>query len=129
MLIELWERLRGYNKWIETEAKVESSKVRETLDAESGGILYSCEDVLVWADQQGENQRAYFAVRDVSPLYQLIGGEAISIRYNPAEPDQYYLRELLQARVRRTVIQVAIAIGFVGFCILAIWVNARQPSH
>ena len=129
MLIEIWERLRGYDKWIETEAKVESSKVRETPDAESGGIAYNCEDVLVWTDRQGENQRAYFAVPDGSPLYQLIGGETIKIRYNPAEPDQYYLRELLQARVRRSATRVIVTLVFISFCILGIWMGARQPSH
>ena len=129
MLIEIWERLRGYDKWIQTEAKVESSNVRETLDAESGGIAYSCEDVLIWADQQGGNQRAYFAVSDDSSLYQLISGDLFSIRYNPADPDQYYLRELLRARVRRTTTQIVVTLGFVGFCILGIWMGARQPLH
>jgi hypothetical protein len=129
MLIEIWERLRGYDKWIETEARVESSKVIETPDAESGGIAYSCEDVLVWADRQGENQRAYFAVPDGSPLYQFIGGETIKIRYNPAEPDEYYLRELLKIRVRRTATGVIVTLVFIGICISAIWMGARQPSH
>lgn len=30
MLIEMWERLRGYNKWVETQATVKSSIEQKT---------------------------------------------------------------------------------------------------
>jgi hypothetical protein len=41
MLIEIWERLRGYDKWVQTEAKVESSQVEETVHSTRYGIVYS----------------------------------------------------------------------------------------
>jgi hypothetical protein len=31
MLIEIWERLRGYDKWIKTEATVQSSELVDRL--------------------------------------------------------------------------------------------------
>jgi hypothetical protein len=42
MLIEIWERLRGYDKWIETEAKIESSKVEEEIIRNSHGAVRYC---------------------------------------------------------------------------------------
>jgi len=128
MLIEIWERLRGYDKWIQTEATVESSKVEETLDSESGGIAYSSGDVLVWMDQQGEHQRAYFTVPDDSPLYQLVEGATITIRFNPADPDQYYLRELLQSRIHTAVGRAIVILLFVGFFVVC-WLGVRRESH
>jgi len=129
MLIEIWERLRGYDKWIETEAKVESSKVSETLDSESGNVTYGSGEVLVWADQQGENQRAYFTVPDDSPLYQFVGGESIPIRYNPAEPDEYYLRELVETRIHTIAKRVVIPLVLICFYALFAWLVMRHGSR
>jgi hypothetical protein len=129
MLIEIWERLRGYDKWIETEAEVESSKVSETLDSESGNVTYGSGEVLVWADQQGENQRAYFTVPDDSPLYQFVGGESIPIRYNPAEPDEYYLRELVETRIHTIAKRVVIPLVLICFYALFAWLGMRHGSR
>jgi hypothetical protein len=128
MLIEIWERLRGYDKWIPTEAKVESSKVKETLDPESGYIAYSSGDLLVWTDQQGEHQRAYFTVPDDSPLYQLVEGATVTIRYNPADPYQYYLRELLQTRIHMAVSRAIVIFLIVGLFIVVSWLGVRRGS-
>ena len=98
MLIEIWERLRGYDKWIETDATVESSEAANYQL--HGRDLSSSEDVIVWTDAGGEKHRAPFRVQADSPLFQLVQGSTISIRYNPADPEEYYFRELLQARVR-----------------------------
>lgn len=41
MLIELWERLRGYHKWTETEAKIEFVKEEHTYRDTSGkGLVW-----------------------------------------------------------------------------------------
>jgi len=104
MLIELWERLRDYDKWTEVQAKIESSKVKRTSHADrSGNVTYTwaSKDQLVWTDSQGQKHRADFEIDDESPLYQLVGGEAVTIRYNPANPEQFYFRNLLRSRVRR----------------------------
>lgn len=59
---------------------------------------YGSGDVLIWTDANGREQRAFFRVPQGSPLYELLGGDTISIRYNPAQPGQFYLRELTQHR-------------------------------
>jgi hypothetical protein len=104
MLIEIWERLRGYNKWIQTEAQFESSKVEESKQfgayRQQDGSTWASDDVLVWTDRQGQRHGVEFQVPDDSPLYQFVDGETVTIRYNPAKPDQFYLRELLRTRVR-----------------------------
>lgn len=38
MLIELWERLRGYDKWNEAQAKIESSTEKKTDEYCRGNI-------------------------------------------------------------------------------------------
>jgi hypothetical protein len=107
MLIEIWERLRGFDKWIETEAKIESSKVEaEAIKNSHGAVrdyVYSSGDTLTWTDAAGEKHSAGFKVPDDSPLYQLVGGETVTIRYDPARPDRYYFRELLRTQVHTAV--------------------------
>jgi hypothetical protein len=133
MLIELWERLRGYDKWIETEAKIESSKVEETPVTDRyghvSGYTYDSCDMLVWADQQGESQRDFFTVPDDSPLYQFVDGETITIRYNPTSPDQYYLRELLRTRIRTGVKSVVVALLVIGFLVVTVWLRMWQAPR
>lgn len=125
MLIELWERLRGYDKWVQTTAKVESSKVVETPVANRYGTsyVYNSDDVLVWSDEKGERQWAYFKVPEDSPLYLLVDNETIPIRYNLAQPDQFYLRELLRTRVRTFAKQALLVAFLVLIVVAAIFAN------
>jgi hypothetical protein len=101
MLIEIWERLRGYDKWIETEATITSADVEKTAHMDRGGNVsytYGSGDELSWIDESGQKHSAEFKVSDDSPLYQLVGGEKVLIRYNPSNPDEYHYPELLRAR-------------------------------
>ncbi|MGP8224612.1 MAG: DUF3592 domain-containing protein [Terracidiphilus sp.] len=110
MLIEIWERLRGYDKWIQTEAKIESSQDEETSHSTRyGTVSYASADILTWTDRQGKKQYADFTVPEDSPLYQLVGDETVTIRYDPARPDRFYFRELFSTRVH-TVVKTTIAI-------------------
>jgi hypothetical protein len=119
MLIEIWERLRGYDKWLQAEATIESSKVEEQpITNRSGAVMdyaYSSGDVLTWTDGNGEKQYADFSVPEESPLFQLIGGETVTIRYNPAKPEEFYYRELLRTKVHsafKTTLICGLIIGF-----------------
>jgi uncharacterized protein DUF3592 len=104
MLIEIWERLRGYDKWTEAEVTIESSDLLSK--GSRYGIGYATpklasREQIDWSDSEGRRRSAEFEVDDESPLYQLLGGERVTIRYNPARPGQYYFRDLLRSRVRR----------------------------
>ena len=124
MLIEIWERLRGYDKWIQTEARVGSSN-REAVktygtSGNQAGSTSESEDVLVWTDKMGQPQSAEFYVPDDSPLYQLIGGETVTIRYNPAKPEEFYYRELLRTKVH-TAFKLTLFCAFlIGILLLRI---------
>ena len=107
MLIEIWERLRGYDKWVETQAKIESSD--PTIYQSRGHDYSHSDDVIVWTDTAGDKHRAPFTVQVDSPLFQLVQDSKISIRYNPVDPEEFYFRELLQTRVRRVVSTTAVA--------------------
>lgn len=56
MIIEFWERLRGYEKWIETHATIASASTEEKVRSErSWGTTYTygSGDVLIWTDANG----------------------------------------------------------------------------
>jgi hypothetical protein len=121
MLIELWEGLRGYDKWVQTEATVESSRTKSVPTRH--GKLRESDDVLLWTDGGGERHRAFFEINETSPLYQLIQDSKITIRYNPADPEQYYLRELVSNQVLAPTgkaLGVVVLLAFVAILIYAI---------
>jgi hypothetical protein len=126
MLTELWEKLRGYDKWIETEGKVESSE--PTYYQYRGRDYTRSDDVIVWADGAGEKHRAPFTVRVDSPLFELVQDSKIAIRYNPADPEEYYFRELLQARIRKVLKTVVVAVLLIAASIFFGWLRTLNSS-
>lgn len=108
MLIELWERFRGYDRWTLAEATIESSQMEEHVYSYRGQTSheYDSGDTLVWIDNYGNRQTAFCHIPDDSPLYQLVGGEKIAIRYNPDKPEEYYFPELMKARLRHNSLQI-----------------------
>ncbi len=128
MLIELWERLRGYDKWTITTARFESADFRQTGHLDKNGNVsytYASDDELVWTDVSGTKHSARFTVPDDSPLYQFIGGESVAIRYDPARPDRYYYRELLQTRLATIRKRIYWTFGLLAFFALYIWARAQ----
>jgi hypothetical protein len=128
MLIERWERLRGYDQWTITTARYESAEFKQTGHLERNGDItytYASEDELVWTDTSGSRHSASFAVPDDSPLYQNIGGESVEIRYDPARPDRYYYRELLQTRLATLRKRILWTLGLAVLLVLFGWVRSR----
>jgi len=119
MLIEIWERLRGYHRWTETQATVESAKVEKTPFGGSDGspVHYTttAADTLAWFDQSGQKHSAAFTVPEDSPLFKLSGGDAVTIRYNPVDPGKFYLRDLLRARVQTVSLSILAGLFVVLF--------------
>jgi hypothetical protein len=114
MMMELWERLRGYDKWIEVDAKISSSEVQKTSHMDRAGNVYytyGSGDEITWMDSSGQEHSADFNVSDDSPLYQLVGGEKVTIRYNPSNPDEYHYPELLRARFVAAGRKMLVALG------------------
>ena len=56
---------------------------------------------LVWRDREGNEYREELTVRENSPLFQLYDGNPVKVRYNPASPTQFYVREEMCYRVNR----------------------------
>ena len=115
MLIEIWERLRGCDKWTQTEATIKSSDLEEV---EVGSFRYNrfshsekvdewqSTSVLAWTDASGKSHTAEYAVSEDSPLFQLCDGQTVPIRYNPANPEQFYLRGVLASKSRTWFMRV-----------------------
>jgi hypothetical protein len=104
MSIKLWERLRGYDRWIQTEATVESSNVEEIIDgfdprSETTTSTRHGYEELVWNDGSGIVWKREVDVGEDSPLFQLYDGKSVTIRLNPTSPGECYVRELLRDHV------------------------------
>jgi hypothetical protein len=132
MFIELWERFRGYDRWPSAEARITAAKVKRTAhNGRDGSVSYSyaSADSIEWADFHGQKQSAEFTISDDSPLYQLVGGETIAIRYDPQDSHRYYFRELLRTRIYRTFKLTLYALGFAAFAgaLLLLNMGTRKP--
>ena len=124
MLIEFWERLRGYDKWVRTDAVICRSGFEETEHKGRYSTYYTTEagDVIEWTDQTGEKQYADFNAPEGSKLFQLTKGDAVEIRYNPAKPDDFYYRDLVKMKVRQAAVGALVVIlvaGFYGLIVVA----------
>jgi hypothetical protein len=111
MLVEIWEWLRGYDKWVKTNAVVSRSGTETVAPYSRGSAVVSeAGDVIEWTDQTGEKQYASFNAPEGSKLFQLIDGDKAEIRYNPVKADEFYYRDLLQMKVRQAAM-ATLALG------------------
>jgi hypothetical protein len=91
MLIELWERLHGYDRWTPAVATVQSTKLSPVGELGSDksnrppglGLKSVCK--IRWKDQNQNEHTAAFQAFEESPLYQLPEGDTVNIRFNPAK--------------------------------------------
>ncbi len=132
MLIEIWERLRGYDKWIQTQAKIESSDISKVnVVTENGKVANThryAGDRLTWIDARGNKQHSTFTVDEQSPLYQYIDGESLPIRYDPAHPDHFYNRDLTCNRFQVGATVSIFLIVFAAFIVGFLWMDYhRKP--
>jgi hypothetical protein len=126
MLIEIWERLRGYDKWIQTEATILSSELIEPLiesprdeniiqqnPIKNPFVQWLSKCSIRWTDRSGASHTANYSVSEGSQLFLLYDGQTVSIRYNPVNPDEYYI-QLLSKNMKRMVLLSSIYI----FCMV-----------
>ena len=128
MLIEWWERLRGFDKWSETEAIIESSKVKWYRGSGAEEIDLS-RNLIAWLDACGQKHKAQIKVHEGSPLFQLYEGKTLAIRYDPLSPGRFYSRDLLSARIGFFLKQTLRTVALVGFMILALWLQTKIPRN
>jgi len=122
MLIEVWEKFRGYDKWVNATAMIERSDVEKTpYNNRDGSVsyFYGAGDTIAWV-ADGTKHYADFNVEEGSPLFQLVGGESVAIRYNPKNPDEFYYRDLLKSRVNRFCRGVFVALVFIAILIIVL---------
>jgi len=133
MLTEIWLRQRGYDKWVQTEATILSSELAEPdaglLRSEKSGKLNSRDQfywhstcVIGWKDGSDSFHTASYSVPEWSQLFQLYEGQTVFIRYNPACPGEYYLRELSIYKAALTlhrILRIAfIALSLIWFALI-----------
>ena len=59
--------------------------------------------VITWNDESGNLYRSQYTVTKPSPLFEMYGGEKLPIRYNPANPRDFCIRELRQGEMSSTL--------------------------
>jgi hypothetical protein len=112
MIIELWERLRGYDKWVLAEATIVSAELAEVnvvavptaRNLKRNPNAASMKEwrsrcAIVWKNAQGHQLGGDYEVSDNSPLFQLYEGQTVSIRFDPGNPREFYLRGVLESRM------------------------------
>jgi len=119
MLIEVWEKFRGYDKWVNATAISDLEKTPYNNRDGSVSYFYGAGDTIAWV-ADGTKHYADFNVEEGSPLFQLVGGESVAIRYNPKNPDEFYYRDLLKSRVNRFCRGVFIALVFIAILIIVL---------
>jgi hypothetical protein len=87
----------------------------------SDRVLTFSGDLLVWLDDYEQAHVGTFVTHETSPLYQLLEGESIEIRYNPAKPDGYDCRPHFLSWLG--MITKAVLAGVVGggFIVWRVW--------
>lgn len=120
MLIEIWERLRGYDKWVETQATIKTSTTKKTSRKVKGGRqdIWSATNSILWTTWQGQTQSADFYLADISQLKHFVVGETVTIRYNPANPSNFYLPKLLLLDLRKWIKLTAMLLAWIAFVAL-----------
>ena len=120
MLIEFWERLHGYDKWIATEATIKSSTTKKASRKVKGGRqdIWSATNTIFWTTTQGQIQNADFYLADISLLEHFAVGETVTIRYNPANPSNFYLRKLFLLSLRKWIKSTAMLLAWIAFVAL-----------
>lgn len=121
----IWLRLRGYDKWIQTEAKILSSELtepdagleRNEKRSNLGSPLqWHSTCTIGWTDTSGISHTGSYTISELSPLFQLYDGQTVPIRYNPASPEEFYLRELSIYKAT-SIIRVMLLIAFFALCL------------
>jgi hypothetical protein len=126
MLMEIWERLRGYHKWTQAEAKVEFLKEEFLYHDKAGKDLHYSHvtgERLAWTDTTGQPHYAPLKKLGDNTRYKFTEGEAETIRYNPASPDQFYCRNISEMKVRYYVSTAFTILAVAAFCIVSVWVR------
>jgi hypothetical protein len=135
MLIEFWESLCGYDKWTPTNATVESSnyvdvKVKSWDNSRDGmerpeTTVSQVTSVITWTDEAKKLYRSQYTVTEPSQLFGKYSGDTVPIRYNPANPHDFYLRELREFEMYSMLKKVLLVI--VGIAI-SIYLLLRHMS-
>lgn len=88
MIEELWRKLRGIDRWPETEADVAGVYRFEGRR--------NCKLAVVsfrYKDENGRYHTGQLRVDTYSSIYNLSVGDVINVRYNPARPDRFWSDE------------------------------------
>jgi len=127
MFIEVWEWLRGYGKWTETQAQTVFLKEETLFHDKSGKDLHYSHVTsarLVWTDSHGKQHYTILKQYGDPPKYPFAEGEIVDLRYDPANPMRFYARKLSETKVRYYVSTTLTIIAVAILCIGWEWIRS-----
>lgn len=126
MLMAIWEWLRGYRKWTQTQAQTVFLKEETLFHREGKDLHYShvTSARLVWTDSHGGSHYTILKQYGDPPKYPLTEGETVDLRYNPANPMQFYSRRLSEMKIRRFFATTFTVIAVAIICIVWEWIRS-----
>jgi hypothetical protein len=88
MVEELWRKLRGVDRWPQTEAEVTAvSRFEGRRNRKIAVVRFR------YKDQAGCSHGGQVRVNDYSSLYHISIGDKTTVRYRPNHPDRYWSDE------------------------------------
>lgn len=104
-------------------ARVDLDAERQTANAKKPAIGWKSNCTISWNDQNGSEHTAMFEAFEESPLYQLVDGDEVGIRFNPLEPAEFYLPGLLDSKLAQAWKTGVFTVLIILVCIalLAAW--------
>jgi hypothetical protein len=137
MLTEIRNRLHGYDKWIQTDATILSSELaepdaglecNEKRSNPGSPFQWHSTCTIGWTDVSGITHKGSYTISELSPLFQLYEGQIVPIRYNPACPGEYYLRELCIYKATSTI-KGMLLIAFFAFSLFMFAFSLWRHFH
>jgi len=118
MLVKIWERLRGIDKWPQTTATV----TEITYDSlPRGGHMANV--AFRYRDPNGEDQYWTYTVDSMTSLYNIQPNDTFSVWFNPKRPEQNFSDEI-ESTANRTLVIILFAAVMIAL-IVFVWIFRR----
>ena len=115
------------DNWIEAQAKVVESRLcavdlvgKSVRDSRSPAAYSDAIIRLTWVDQQNTVHSGEVTAPEDSPVFQLIEGESIAIKFNARNPDEFRIEGLSRAQAASAIKRIALAV-VVFTVIILVW--------
>jgi hypothetical protein len=127
LVIEFWDKFRGFNTWVKAEARVIESRV-QAVDLAGNRTVNSAKraaysDAVIrftWMDTGETTHSGEIRAPEDSSFFQLIEGDALPIKFNPRIPNEFYVPGLNRDQTASAVKRIVFA-GVMFAVVIVVW--------